>query len=68
MREAENMKKEKSQKEQNGKKNFTGHIYEIAGNRIEIRCEEAYVTGIDFAEEYLEENPSERKYLKRYEP
>lgn len=61
MREAENMKKEKSQKEQNGKKNFTGHIYKIAGNRIEIRCEEAYVTGIDFAEEYPEEKEQQER-------
>lgn len=35
MREAENIKKEKKQKEQNGKEISAGHIYEIAGNRID---------------------------------
>ena len=33
----------------------------LAGNRIEIRCEEAYVTGIDFAEEYPEEKEQQER-------
>ena len=67
MREEENIKKEKKQKEQNGKEISAGHIYEIAGNRIEIRCEGSYVTGIDFAEESPEERSSRkgRRYPMR---
>lgn len=61
MREAENIKKEKKQKEQNGKEISAGHIYEIAGNRIEIRCEGSYVTGIDFAEESPEEKEQQER-------